>query len=95
MNGDRGVLAAATQASVAMPRNFAVGMEPGQGLAAEGEVGHGAAKQRGCSGGAVGRARAKGKGCAKTSQARAEVDLGGVHNRAHLLRSSARTVRSQ
>jgi hypothetical protein len=80
---------AAPQAPVAMPQNFA-DMEPGQGSAAEGEAGHGAAKQRGCSGGAVGRARARGKGCVKTSQATAEVDLGGVHSRAHLPHSSAR-----
>jgi hypothetical protein len=83
------VLGAATQAPVAMPQNFA-GTEPGQGSAVEGEAGHGVAKQRGCSGGAVGKARARGKGCVKTSQATAEVDLGGVHNRAHLPRSSAR-----
>jgi len=89
-NGDRGVLAVAPRAPVAVPHNF-VETEPGQGSEAEDEAARGAAKRLGCpSGEVVEKVRAKGKGCVKSSQATSEVDPGGERSCAHLLHSSTR-----
>lgn len=90
VSGGHAVLEVAVQAIVAVAHNFA-DTRLGRELAAEGEAGpYGVAKRRGWTcGEAVGKVRAKGKDCVKSSHATSEVDLGGAHSRAHLLRSSA------